>query len=162
MLAKLKLKRDRSDPRPVRKSPSDSDSNTSRICIGDKVSISTDSVSQEQGIVQYIGCPYPTRGRGVRYGVNLVRSCGENNGSLIIDSKTGKLARNPSLLLASALLLLGQLVHLLLDPLLFVLLETTPLSPQVTSKPFHFAQRFENFHLNTNAHPFFPFLLQNR
>ena len=64
-----------------------------KICVGDKVVISTinKKIVKGKGTVCYIGYPYPEK--GVRYGINLVKPIGDNNGSLMLHIKGGKLAR---------------------------------------------------------------------
>ena len=44
-----------------------------------------------KGTVKYIGYPFP--GKGIRYGIDLISAKGEHDGSLILDTKTGKPAK---------------------------------------------------------------------
>eukprot|EP00485_Elphidium_margaritaceum_P022907 CAMPEP_0202710608 /NCGR_PEP_ID=MMETSP1385-20130828/22566_1 /ASSEMBLY_ACC=CAM_ASM_000861 /TAXON_ID=933848 /ORGANISM="Elphidium margaritaceum" /LENGTH=1085 /DNA_ID=CAMNT_0049370179 /DNA_START=85 /DNA_END=3342 /DNA_ORIENTATION=+ len=66
---------------------------TSKICIGDKVKITTKNgkLTQEKGTVEYIGYPFP--GQHAQYGINLKSAKGQNDGSLYVDLKTGKVVR---------------------------------------------------------------------
>eukprot|EP01083_Nonionella_stella_P215848 776473_1 len=70
---------------------------SNKICIGDKIKLNylnqkTEKQHKElKGVVMYIGYPYITK--GVRYGINLDKANGEHAGALMLDIKTGKLAR---------------------------------------------------------------------
>ena len=64
-----------------------------KVCIGDKVKVSTlnNKLIDEKGTVMYIGYPYP--GKGIRYGINLHSAKGDFDGTLMINIKSGKLAK---------------------------------------------------------------------
>lgn len=64
-----------------------------KVSIGDKVKISTlnNKLTNEKGTVMYIGYPYP--GKGIRYGINLYSSKGDFDGTLMLNIKTGKVAK---------------------------------------------------------------------
>lgn len=64
-----------------------------KVCIGDKVRITktNQKLVNEIGIIKYIGYPYPDK--GIRYGIALESAKGDFDGSLMINIKTGKLAK---------------------------------------------------------------------
>ena len=96
MLANIDVKNanDSNQPAATRNRANSTTRHDVKICVGDRVKVTTADrrLKDKLGAVLYIGYAYP--GRGIRYGVNLLHSTkGQNNGCLMLDIKTGKLAK---------------------------------------------------------------------